>query len=553
MSSDEFVDHEPCPQCRANGHDNSGDNLGRYEDGHGHCFACGYHEKGEGEPTQGRVKVPSDLLDMGEYIGLDSRRLTASTCEHFGYHCRDFKGKPAQVANYFDADGKLVGQKVRTPGKRFSWFGDQHEALPFGATKFPRTGLKVVVTEGELDAMSVSQAQQNKYPVVSIQCGAGGQIRKYMAEHREYFNGFDEVVLMFDMDEPGRRAAEIAAAVIGHKARIATLPGQYKDASDMLVDGNTKGIIDAIWRAEEYKPEGIVAMGDILDAAFEPAERGLSWPFESLTDLTYGIRMGEVYAIGAGTGTGKTDFFTQTVAHLVEEHKQKVGYFALEQMPKETAVRIAGKMVRRPLHIPDVEPASETDRKRIKEVTAGKVFLYDSFGANEWASVKDKMEYLVHAEGVKYFFLDHLTAFVAMETDERKALDSIMAEIGAFVKKHEATIFLISHLNTPQGTPHEEGGRVYVRHFRGSRSIGFWCSFIIGLERNQQAEDKEERKVTTVRVLKDRFTGRATGEIFHWTYDCDSGMLAECSPWDPDAADYGFTSQEEGVAYADLG
>lgn len=34
---------EQCPKCKANGYDTSKDNLQRYEDGHAHCYACGYH------------------------------------------------------------------------------------------------------------------------------------------------------------------------------------------------------------------------------------------------------------------------------------------------------------------------------------------------------------------------------------------------------------------------------------------------------------------------------------------------------------------------------
>lgn len=34
--------NEPCPKCRAKGADTRGDNLHRYPDGHGYCFACHY-------------------------------------------------------------------------------------------------------------------------------------------------------------------------------------------------------------------------------------------------------------------------------------------------------------------------------------------------------------------------------------------------------------------------------------------------------------------------------------------------------------------------------
>jgi twinkle protein len=77
------------------------------------------------------------------------------------------------------------------------------------------------------------------------------------------------------------------------------------------------------------------------------------------------------------------------------------------------------------------------------------------------------------------------------------------------------------------GKPHEEGGRVTISQFRGSRAIGFWSHFMFGMERNQQADDPEERKTTTFRVLKDRYTGRATGETFQLGYNHETGMLYE--------------------------
>ena len=63
------------------------------------------------------------------------------------------------------------------------------------------------------------------------------------------------------------------------------------------------------------------------------------------------------------------------------------------------------------------------------------LFMYDSFGRNEWEPIKDRIIFLRHAHGVRYFVLDHITALAAaMGDDERKALDKLMADMGALVK-----------------------------------------------------------------------------------------------------------------------
>lgn len=66
-----------------------------------------------------------------------------------------------------------------------------------------------------------------------------------------------------------------------------------------------------------------------------------------------------------------------------------------------------------------------------------------------------------------------------------------------------------------------------IRHFKGSRAIGFWSHFMFGMERDQQAEDDAEKHTTTFRVLKDRYTGMATGRVFLLGYDHDEGALTQ--------------------------
>jgi len=541
--SSEFVRHIPCPDC------GSSDANSLYTDGHTYCFSCGaLGGDQEDRPTTRKRGRLTEML-IGELIGVPARKITQKTTEKFNYRIGEYKGQRVHIAPYYDSEGQMVAQKLRFRDKTFMVVGDISDALPFGAHCWAKTGKKIIVTEGEIDALTMSQLQDNSWPVVSIGCGAGPQIRKYFAKHKEYFNGFEEVVLMFDMDEPGRQAAKIAAEVIGAGAKIAELPKPYKDANEMLMTGDDKVIkelVTASWQAKEYRPEGIVNMADLKDAVKERPSQGLSWPFPALTDLTFGLRLGELLALGAGTGVGKTDFFAEVLTHLVTEHKQSVGVFSLEQQPTETATRIAGKFAKKTFHIPDSGwTEADLDAAWGSLQQGGKVFLYDSFGNNDWEIIKEKIEYLVHAEGVKYFFLDHLTALAAWQDDERKELELIMSDMGSLVKKLHITIFFISHLATPEGRPHEEGGRVMIRHFKGSRAIGFWCHYMFAMERDQQHEQEDVRQTTTFRVLKDRYTGRATGKTFFLGYNQETGMLFETGAPDPSA--HGFKDERPEV------
>lgn len=475
----------------------------------------------------------------GEVVELGSRKISEDTCQHFGYLKGRYNGKLVHIAPYFDEDGNLVAQHLRTKGKEFPWVGQPKKALPFGSQLWAKTGRKIVVTEGEIDCMTMSQCQNNKWPVVSIGCGAGPQIKKYAAQHRDYFLGFEEVIVMFDMDEPGRKAAKEFAEVIGKRAKIADLP--LKDPSDMLVAGRAEDLINAMWKAKTYRPDGIVDLKSLREQVLRGVEQGIPWPWETLTKLTFGRRTGEIYCIGAGTGIGKTDFLTEIIVQTAVELEEPCGVFFLEQEPSETAMRLAGKLASRRFHIPDSGWSRDELTETWDRLEQCKIFLYDSFGTCDYELIENRIRFLVHTEGVKHIFLDHLTALAAWQDDERKALELIMSSLGGLVKELDICLYLVSHLATPDGKPHEEGGRVMIRHFKGSRAIGFWCHYMIGLERDQQLEDETQRHLTTVRILKDRYTGNATGQTFDLKYDQETGQLEEYCPdavvFDRDAED----------------
>lgn len=530
----QFVQHIPCGAC------GSSDANSQYDDGHEYCHACQAYVKGAGEePRQATEGKPKGDLLRGDVKALGKRGISEATCAKFGYLVGEDKaGRSCQIAQYYEGL-TLVAQKLRYADKSFKFIGEPKRADLFGQQLWRDGGKMVVVTEGEIDALTVSQLQNNKWPVVSIANGAQSA-KKALSTHLEWLEQFDTVVLMFDMDDPGREAVEECAPLFSPgKCKVASLP--LKDPNEMLVAGRGSEVIDAIWGAKAYRPEGVVMAGDLIEEACKEPEYGDPWFLDGLTKLTFGRRPGELYGFGAATGGGKTDLFTQSIAYDLKQGKM-VGALYLEQDKVETLVRVAGKWIGKILHVPG-ESTKEVREAAIREVGGlGRLALYDSWGMNDWETVKAKMRYMIVSLGCTHIYLDHLTALVAGEEDENGALKVIMGELAGLAKTTGARVHYISHLATPEGKPHEEGGRVMIRHFRGSRTIGFWSHFMLGLERNQQADDPAERATSILRGLKDRNTGRATGKVIFLKYDSDTGMLSEAPEVIESDADNPFTS-----------
>ena len=141
-------------------------------------------------------------------------------------------------------------------GKEFRWRGSASEAVLFGQTLWRRGGRKVIVTEGEIDCLSISQLQGNKWPVVSLPNGSSSGA-KYIRASLEWLESFDEVVFAFDMDEPGQKAAKECALLLSPgKAKIARLP--MKDANECLVAGKGPSLIQIF---PPTRPPSIPACG----------------------------------------------------------------------------------------------------------------------------------------------------------------------------------------------------------------------------------------------------------------------------------------------------
>ena len=511
--------HQPCEEC------GSSDAVAVYSD-HTFCFSCSAHKF-----TNDKEYKMTEQLDWspvyGDVKALKSRWITEETCKKFGYAIGQYGGETVQVATY-RKDGKICGQKIRTKDKDFKWLGPKNPTL-YGQHLWKEGGKKLCIVEGEIDALSLSQVQGNKWPVVSLPNGATSAPRS-IKNNLEFINSFEQVILMFDMDDVGREAMEKCAPLIAPgKCYIAELP--MKDANEMLLAGKTTELINCMWSASKYQPEGIVNGAELWEEMIEEQEKGLSYPWPGVTDALHGIRKDEIITVIAGTGIGKSQVFKEVAYHLATKHSQKIGLFMMEESNRVTALNLVGMSISKPIHLPEYDVSLEEKEEHFGKVFgSGNIYLYNHFGAANFSDIVSRMRYLAVSCDVKHIFIDHLACFTVTEEaikDERKELDTIISTLASLCRELGITIFLISHLNSGGGgTPHEEGGHVSLRDIRGTRGIGQWSSQIICLERNQREEDPELRHRTSLRVLKDRFAGNV-GISIELKYSPATGRITE--------------------------
>ena len=518
----EFVQHVPCDQC------GSRDNGAMYSDGHVYCFGCGAWSGGDGEAPTYVPERPNDPnLINGTFQALRTRKLTEETCRKFGYTVGKYKGQTVQLATYRDKKGRPVAQKVRTKDKDFSVVGNGRDMTLFGSHLWSN-GKILVICEGEIDAMSVSQMQNHKWPTVSLPNGAKAA-KKALLSNYDYVTSFESVVLMFDNDEPGREAAiECAEALPIGLCKIANL-GEHKDANEALVKGDAQTVIQAIFQAKLHRPDGIVAAADLREViGVGDAVSPISYPYSKLNDITKGLRLGSLVTIAAGSGVGKSTFVRELMYH-VQQSGFPIGMMMLEESTKRTAQGLVGLHMNKNITV-DVEGTSEDaiveafdDMRK-----AGEFYLFDHFGSTDLDVIVNRIRYMNKALGCQVICLDHISILISGLTsgvnDERRLVDDIMTRLRVEVQALGICLILVSHLRRPQGDKgHEGGAQVSLSQLRGSHAIAQLADTCIGL--NVDAEDPTSGKRHIV-VLKNRHTGEL-GPAGVLRYDLETGRLTE--------------------------
>ena len=534
-----FLRHIACDHC------GSKDAGSLYDDGHTHCFSCGVTEH-EGaydfaaeresltslrERTVMRDAVAprkATMVDVkGQFKSIPDRGISQATCEKYGVT----SDGDNQYYPYTDGDGVRVAVKQRNvPSKSFSISGDFKGAALFGQHLFHAGGKAITITEGELDALAAFQMQGSLYPTVSIRNGAQAALKDCKAQY-EWLNSFDSVVICFDADEPGKKAAKEVAELFGNKAKIMQHKSGHKDACDYLIAGATKDFVNEWWRAAPYVPDGIVNAADLWEEISKPEPVAeAQYPWKGLNKLLYGIRPAELITVTAGSGLGKSQFLREILFNLLKTTSWNIGGLFLEESTRKTARSIMSLHANKLLHLPDT-PTTEQELKEAFDATLGsnRIYLFDHFGSSDVDNISNRIRYMAKACDCRVVFLDHISIVVSGQDlgDERKAIDNMMTKLRTLVQELNITLICVSHLRRPQGNQgHEDGGSVSLSQLRGSGAIAQLSDAVITLERNSMAENEDERHLTKIAVAKNRYNGE-TGPACKLQYNGYTGRMVE--------------------------
>ncbi len=545
-----FVKHKlPCPACGGS------DPVSVNDNGSGFCFSCRTYlpNYSTAEVQHNDVETEFEIHQRNSKMNnsstatfneLTDRKISLETAKKYGVKSTLLNGKIDKHYYPYYNGHELSGTKIRKQNKEFAWTGSPKEVGLFGENLFKAGGNFITLTEGECDGMAAYELLGSKWPVVSIKSGAQGGVAD-VKNSLEYLESFDCVVINFDNDKYGKEAAQAVAKLLTpKKAKIMTLPVDYKDANDMLRQGRHAAYVSAFWDAKVYTPSGVLNLSEQLEAYQKlrlERKKAIPYPWYGLNKKLEGLREGELVTLTGGTGLGKSSVTRELEHWLINKTKDNVGVVALEENWSRTAEGIMAIEADAKLHLDSVKSTYTPDqldecfKKVFMGENEGRVWIHAHHGVNNLEDIFSKLRYMIIGLDCKWIVVDHLHMLVlsTLENDERKAIDQIMHRLRTMVEETGCGMILVSHLRRIDGNRgHENGIETGLNHLRGSQSIAQLSDCVLSLERNQQSDDEIEASTTKVRVLKSRYTGDV-GVATNLLYDGNTGRLRELDAYDP--------------------
>ncbi|WP_439671452.1 SF4 helicase domain-containing protein [Cupriavidus necator] len=423
--------------------------------------------------------------------------------------------------------GELVNVKhlalQRDPaGKKKTWQAADAEPCLFGWDLIADDAKAVLITEGELDAMSLYQYGLG---ALSINQGAGNH--QWIDSDFDRLERFQEIFLWFDNDEPGQKGAKEVANRLGlDRCRIVRF--HLKDANEALQQGTTIDEISAaLDSAERIEPADLrtpdAYLNEVL-ALFHDGpvnQSGATMPWPAWADRVR-LRPGELSIWTGISGHGKSDLLGQVVINLVKQG-ERACFFSGEIKP--------AKLLRH-LVVQACATCSPTEPfiRAAHEWMNGAIWLYDHVGSIDQDSLLEAFRYAAKRYRVTHFVIDSLMKCGIAE-DDYKAQKGFVDRLCDFKNEFDVHVHLVAHARKGEGED-KAPGKLDVK---GTGAISDLADNVFTVWRNKRKELQDSPDPTEedgrIYCHKQRATGYE-GALRLW-FDPHSLHFRQRSDWRP--------------------
>jgi twinkle protein len=450
-----------------------------------------------------------------QYIKL--RGISEDTCMMYGVG-DDGKGNIAfpYYKNNVQVAVKYRHARKLKPGERKMWReeGTDTETL-FGMHLVD--GDTLVITEGEFDAMALYEAGIRN--VVSVPNGS--EDTNWIEANFDWLESFKVIYLCGDNDEAGQNMIRTITPRLGEwRTKIVKLPGNCKDANEVLVKHGKQAITQAFDRAEFVPVEALVRMADVKQFDIDKVDKVASG-IRGLDRKAGGFMMGQVSVWTGENGSGKSTLLGQLLIESIHNDFNVCAFSG--ELPNPLFRYWIELQMAGPKNLKHkYDNVLEGDRYYVDNETATKMrawyydkfFLYDSTSAIDIDSVMRVFTTAARRHNCKVFLVDNLMMLIGGTDDYYLRQSEFMKRLTTFAKKFDVHVHLVAH-------PRKTTSKVGKMDVGGSGDITNLADNVFVITRVKDADkDKPESFGcdALLEILKTRFTGRieyTVGLKFH--------------------------------------
>jgi len=324
---------------------------------------------------------------------------------------------------------------------------DQEPAL-FGWQAVPAGTRAVIITEGEIDAMSW---YQYGYPALSVPLGGGGGAKQQWIENEfPHLERFDEIFLSLDMDQEGESAAaEIAERLGRHRCRVIQLP--FKDANECLkLDISAHEMTEFYKSARTLDPSelkpAVHFQDDIIREFYPPpgVSTGFFTPWAKVGSRLM-FRPGEVTVLAGVNGHGKSEGAGHITLDALRQG-ERACIASLEFKPAKWLYRITRQAA-------GIQEPSIPYIKAIFTWFRDRLWVFDVLGSAKACKILETFAYARQRYRIRLFVIDNLSK-LDVSLDDYNAQRDFVDRLTDFAKEYDAHVILVCHTRKTQDDSH---------------------------------------------------------------------------------------------------